>query len=480
MNTQVRPASRAVPAPRRRSGRSKNTPWLLLASLILITAMGLLAHAGTILNILFPSMALAVGFYLYWTDPGLYIGYVMWLWFLSPFVRRIVDYRSHYHPQSPVQLAPLLVSSLTLFTLVRNLGKFNRVGLFPFVLIATGILYGYVVGLFTNGPMAASYDFLQWLTPAALGAHLALNANHYPAISKAFLKATITGLMVIGAYGVYQFFYMPAWDSAWVKNAQMNSLGVAEALELRVFGTMNSAGPYANALAACLCYLFAEQGAIRYASAAFGLPALALSLVRSAWGQLVLAVVVFLYRRKGSGKIRTVLAAVAAIAVALPLLTVGPLAKKFSERIASVSDLQHDNSMQARISFYKNFLETAVSSPLGEGMGALGTAAKLNAGQSVAFDSGLMAIPYVLGWPGSFLYFAGIAWLSFLYLLKRPLVQDPVSIAAGAVALSILAQIVFFNTLIGVIGLWFWTGIGLIAAQRGWRPPPSIARGPAR
>ena len=45
------------------------------------------------LNYAYLAATLAVGALLYWRRPGLYIGFTWWLWFLTPEVRRLVDYQ---------------------------------------------------------------------------------------------------------------------------------------------------------------------------------------------------------------------------------------------------------------------------------------------------------------------------------------------------------------------------------------------------
>jgi hypothetical protein len=97
--------------------------WATILGFVALVTLALLAHAGGALNYLYPVAAFAVGGFLYWCYPGLYLGFTFWLWFLTPEVRRLVDYQQGWNPESPVMLAPYLVTALIFFTVLRHLPK---------------------------------------------------------------------------------------------------------------------------------------------------------------------------------------------------------------------------------------------------------------------------------------------------------------------------------------------------------------------
>src|ERR1700689_1401054 len=85
-------------------------PRLAIGGLVAVSAICLLAGTGATLRILYPTMALVVGVFLIFTSKPTYTSFTWWLWFLSPFLRRLIDYHSGWVDPSPVLLAPLLVT----------------------------------------------------------------------------------------------------------------------------------------------------------------------------------------------------------------------------------------------------------------------------------------------------------------------------------------------------------------------------------
>ncbi|MHA7303552.1 hypothetical protein [Pseudarthrobacter sp. MDT1-22] len=54
----------------------------------------------------------------------------------------------------------------------------------------------------------------------------------------------VLGLLV-GAYGIVQFVVLPPWDKSWMLSSELQSIGQAAPLAVRVFGMSESPGPYA-------------------------------------------------------------------------------------------------------------------------------------------------------------------------------------------------------------------------------------------
>ena len=62
----------------------------------------------------------------------------------------------------------------------------------------------------------------------------------YAAIRRILTRTFVTGGLVMGLYGLIQFFYLPEWDVYWLENAGMDSQGLPFPGLIRVFSTMNS------------------------------------------------------------------------------------------------------------------------------------------------------------------------------------------------------------------------------------------------
>ncbi|QYO62553.1 hypothetical protein [Leptolyngbya sp. 7M] len=65
--------------------------WSIILGFVVFTALCLATGLSQLLNLAFPAGALLVGVLLYIRYPILYNGFSWWMWFLTPFVRRLVD-----------------------------------------------------------------------------------------------------------------------------------------------------------------------------------------------------------------------------------------------------------------------------------------------------------------------------------------------------------------------------------------------------
>jgi hypothetical protein len=75
-------------------------------------------------------------------------------------------------------------------------------------------------------------------------------------------------------------------------------------------------------------------------------------------------------------------------------------------------------------------------------------------------------ILFTLGWPGSFLYIGGLAWLLYHALRDGGTKPDFFAETSRAIAIAVLVQLIFFNTLNGVQGAVFWSFLSLSSIGR--------------
>ena len=419
---------------------------------------------------LYLAATLGLGALLYWRRPGLYVGFTWWTWFLTPEVRRLIDYVQGWDPLNPVMLAPYLVSALTFFTLVHHLPKLQLKHFFPFSLIFLGLFYAYAIGAYRGGVSGATYQLIEWLVPVVFAFYIIVHWRKYPEYRAVVQSTFIWGTLVMGVYGLIQFLNLPAWDRYWMISSPITSIGQPVPFEVRVFSTLNSPAPFAMVMMAGLLLLLGGGGVFRWPAAAVGSVSFLLSLVRQAWGGLLVAIILVIVqsRRPRPGLLLT-LAAVALLA--MPLLTVGPVADRINERLETLTEIGEDNSFQARAEFYRETMPVALLNPDGEGFGSTGRSTKLSAeaggigelGENAAFDSGIMEIPFVLGWTGSILYLGGLTWL-LSYALRSRNSEDFFAVASSSIATSILVLLIFNDTVKGVTGMLLWSFLGLAIA----------------
>lgn len=459
---------------RRRFAEPKH--WAGQAGLWTLTAALIAAHQGSVLTLAFPVLSIAVGLWLYFKSPARYVGFMWWVWFLSPEVRRLADWsKGAFTPTSLIQVAPLAVTMIAGLGLVRHYRVLAQRRGIPVLLILFGLAYSYLVGIVSSGVMAATYDLANWVYPLLIGFHIMVNSRDYPEYRDVLLSTFMWGMLVMGAYGVVQYFLMPQWDVLWMVGSQMGSQGEPVPYGVRVFSTMNSSGPFAFAMMGALVFVLAAPQKIRWVAGAMGFISFALCLVRSTWGGWVIALAIQLVQSSNRVRVRIIVSGLVLAGLCVPLLTVGPVADRLGARLQSITNLKDDRSYDDRNKFYATFAQTAFTDVAGEGMGATGASTKLSSdsgelGKYGSFDSGVMNVPFVLGWPGTLLYLAGLVLLLGRTLRAAfRLRKDKFVGACLSLCLSVFAMLVFTNSLIGTGGLLLFTAIFSILSAAHWQ-----------
>ncbi|OMW51193.1 glucose-6-phosphate isomerase [Burkholderia pseudomallei] len=487
MSATTLPVPAAGGRARRRKLLSDPKHWAAQAGFWSVTALLIAAHQGTLLTYGFPCLAIATGLWLYFMSPARYVGFMWWMWFLSPEVRRLADWsKGAYTPTSLIQIAPLAVTMIAGLGLLRHYCVLaERRGL-PVLLILFGLMYAFLVGVVSSGPLAATYDLANWLYPVLIGFHIAVHARDYPEYRKVILSTFVWGMLVMGVYGMVQFFVMPKWDALWMIGSQMNSQGDPVPYGVRVFSTMNSSGPFAFAMMGALVFMIAATERVRWLAGAAGFISFCLCLVRSTWGGWVVALAIQLAKSSNRVRVRIIGSAIVLAGLCVPLLSVGPVADRLGQRLQSITNLKDDRSYDDRNKFYATFAQTAFTDVAGEGLGATGASTKLSSdsgslGKYGSFDSGVMNVPFVLGWPGTLLYLLGLVWLLGRALrASLRLRRDKFVAACLSLSLSVFAMLVFTNSFIGTGGLLLFMSIFSILSAAHWQKlqRASVARFP--
>ena len=165
---------------------------------------------------------------------------------ISPYlslIRRIVNSQSGRVELDTLSLWPFLGLSLAA---VVSLSR-PRVRKSP--LMATRLSFAAaiaglaVMGLTGRVNVDSIYTLLASLAPVALVPRVMSGrlTDVWPRLATVFVIAMIPSAI----YGVYQFYFLPQWDRAWMASADMSSIGAPLPMQVRVFGTAESPGPYA-------------------------------------------------------------------------------------------------------------------------------------------------------------------------------------------------------------------------------------------
>jgi hypothetical protein len=424
--------------------------WQVIIGFYLVTSLGVLVGLGRLINLTFPLGALMVGFYLVRRDPILYIGFNWWLYFLTPFIRRLSDYRaSGFTDPSPILLAPYLCSMAALWIVAKHIPNAHRNGGLPFVLSGVGIFYAFLIGLVNSSPVTVIIGLLDWLTPLVFAYYLFLQWPNYPACQKNLKTVFVWGILVMGVYGVIQFLIAPQWEIYWFENAAFGGQGKVAAMDMRVYSTMNSVEPFSAYLAAGLLVLMSTVSPLIVPASIAGYLSFLLSQGRSAWLGWLAGLLCLLNIPKPKYQARIVMVVMVLALCVIPLATMEPFSNIISERVATLSDVENDGSVQARQGTYNRDLEEQLGNILGDGVGG------------ALYDSTLLSCLKALGWIGSTFYISGS--IMILYKLFSPSIaqKDLFFTTIRAATMSGLIRLPVNNPMIEISGVCFWAFLGL-------------------
>jgi hypothetical protein len=421
-----------------------------------LVVFGLLIWSGQS-NLLGPVYFLAcllIGAWFYATASPLYLGFVLWLWFVTAFVRRVIDYQiGQFTPpsRSLVLLTPFAVTLLTLLDVPRFGRRLIHRRYIPYLLCLVALAYGYLVGMVKVGFIASTMTLVRWLPPVLTGFYVLARWRKYSR-HRQVLEGTLTwGILIIGVYGIIQYFFLPAWDAFWMRHAGMINVGLPYPYQVRIFSMLDSPGPFAVTLGTGLIMLFIGRGVSPILAAVPGYLSFLLAQVRGSWIGWMVAISTIIYLVKGRLRTRLVTIAATILVLTFPLAMQGPIAGQTVSRAQSLTNLEEDGSFRARMSMYRTTSARILTNPIGWGMGGGG------------FDSGIMTLFWNLGWPGGFLYLGGIALLVLNVLRESTFFGKIV----GGVVAGYLIQFFAGSQLLGqVTGVLFWSLTGLAIASK--------------
>lgn len=434
----------------------------IIGGLFTAVALVLLAgFGGRLSNIIYLLVSVLAGMVLYARSPTGYVGFTLWLWFVTPFVRRVLDMHHGWTPASPVLIAPPAVALLSIFTILRRLGELRGVLYAPYLLVLLAFAYGYSVGIINAGLVPATYALVTWLAPALFGLHVALSWRQYPQLGAAVRQTFVWAVPILAAYGIYQFVRLPIWDATWMVNADMKSIGAPRPFLVRVFGTLNTPGPFAAFLCAGSLMLLPSKGKLRFLSVAVAMVSLLLARTRAVWVAFLIGLVMQQIGQPLKKMPKYVITLFAVAIVAIPVATMPQFSAMIGPRLQSFANLSEDNSFVKRYNFGEQAATSIVETAEGQGLGMTGGAIKLRGMQGVrSLDNGFLEVFFIYGWPGGGLFFLGIAGLMLQSLRFRETRSDPFANATRATAIALVSILPIGDVFTGPTGTLLWMSVG--------------------
>jgi hypothetical protein len=415
--------------------------------------------------------------------PWIAVLVVIATWALIPEVRRLIDWKIGFNSISVVSVLPLLalVPAAIPFIYGKKLGALEWPMLVLGWLWFGGFTFSLAVSATTGNTVPALYSYAQFCLPAIFGLWVASLSIPVRLLFERVAVFMLWLATPLALYGALQFAAPPAWDVSWMLYAKITSIGVPLPFQLRPFSTLNSPGTFADFLVMTIMFNMPRLRSAKplmLGQLAFCMAILLLTMVRSDWIALVVGVVAYIVLSPGRARNLTMLAGVFAVIAVLvvnvsALLGSSAAGNDLSTRFDTLTNLDSDVSYNERSRYLGAPLLDAAQSPLGQGLGVLGTAAKLSdTGTTHDFDNGYVARFTEMGYFGTLCYLAtliGALWL----VLKRhrtfsragKIELAAIAASVAAVQLSLLMLDVSSDHHNELAGLFFWLSLAMIGGR---------------
>jgi hypothetical protein len=433
--------------------------WILICAFSIFTILFTFIGPSQILNYAFPGLSFLLAIVLYSRNPILYNGFSWWIWFLAALVRRLVDLRSGFTEPSPLLLAPYLVNMASCMTMGRSLTRKIQEDDIPFLLVFYGVLYGAIIGGITKAFTTVFIGTLNWMAPILFGFHIYKNWRFYPEYKQNTQRVFTWGILLMGVYGVFQYFQLSEWDLLWLKETGLESStgGIDESTGggMRIWSTMQSTEPFSAVLAGGLLLLISRDSPLSIASSIVGYIAFLLTLARSAWLGWLAGLIKITLTLNPKQKARLLSLLICLSIFVVPLSLSGEFSGKITGRLDSLSDIKNDGSAQIRQGAFDHQINQALTNPVGNGI------------ENNSMDSALLSTLFYLGWVGTIPYTIGLCMACYQLFNIPGAKSDTFISACQGIAISALIRFPVNGSNSGVSGVMLWTFIALgLASER--------------
>lgn len=439
-------------------------PGLEVAAMVLAGIMATQVHALGALG----ALAL-LGPALIWRhrrDPATIAGIVITLFCVSPFLRRLADFKFGFTPSSQVLAAPYASVGMVAFLVLRGAPQLRREHLVPAMFSIAAIAYAYCLGVLNNGLFPASIGFLQFSAGPLLLLLLNLDRERF---SLRRLQGWLGGIaFVTAAYGIYQYAVFPPWEALWLLGTGLSGAGGRpEPFGIRTWSTLNSMAPFSYFMAFSLVALSRTKWFFLLG------PVCALALIstmgRSAWGTtlLGLGLAVLLLRSADRSRLLGMLALLVLLVGSIGLVLPSEALERATSRMQSLANLDEDQSYNSRVMIAQSAGHLdGIQKPGGGGLGSTGAAARVGESGGMAhLDNGFVALAFTFGWIGTMLYFGGF-FGSLAYALSKLGTMPAGGILFLCASTALFAANIFENTMSDFRGVLLWVAVGAAISIR--------------
>lgn len=416
----------------------------------------LLLDLGKFLILIFPLSAMLVGGFLFFRAQNLYVGFTIWLWFLNPLIKRVIDYQCGYYTTGGLFTTAQFVAAISLITFVAKMPNFYRRSGLPFFLCSMVVFFASLSGIVQNTfrDFLVVTTILGWICPISFGCFIFLNWSDYILYRETLKKVFFWGVIILGLYGIYQFAFAPEWDKFWLLTTGLNSRGKPEPFGIRVWSTMSAAHHVSVPLVAGIMYLlYVPKELKNYIFTAIAVTTLMLTRVRTSWISLVLSLVIYWSMARLKVKLKIV-AGVGIIAciVIFSFLSIEEFGTVIGQRFSSFNDLSSDQALALRVEGYDEIFVSLALNPIGQGFGG----SVQNFVQLSDGDSTFLSMLLWFGLLGTLVYNLGILLCYVKILIKRSFIKDDFLLVSKAISIGILPMTLTGQLFASGAGFFYW------------------------
>ncbi len=153
-----------------------------------------------LLGFLVPMLCVALGAWFIAFVPHYYVSFSLWLWFLTPFLRRVIDFRVGVYDEDPViMITPYLVSALGFLSVFRHWRTLKHPVFRPLLIALGATTYGLVLTMGVGSPVGAIKGYLGWSGPILLALVILVHWTEYPKYRSAIGSTMKYAAIVLGA-----------------------------------------------------------------------------------------------------------------------------------------------------------------------------------------------------------------------------------------------------------------------------------------
>jgi O-Antigen ligase len=446
--------------------------WLGAAAL---AGLSLSTHASIVIPC-FPVFCFFGGIVLLRLSAAYLTEFLVWLWILSPFLRRMVEFHAGGADGALILTGPYIACCVPLCYLLPHVRRRFGFRLGPLALAFGALVYGLAVGIAHYPPATVFKSFLLWFAPLTFSIFVCSNPDLFEDLYGGFRRSMIYGSLIASIYGIYQFFFLPKWDAMWMLNLGNDTFGDPEPMKVRVFGTMNSPQILALFLSVGILLSFHGKSKLRLFVAPLAIFAMSFTMARTAWVSLGTGFFYLFVKARPKFKLQILALTIASATVLVAALNNSQVANAFSKRFSSLSNVQQDDSFVSRVDGHKALLVGMLNYPFGLGLGSQTTtigpeAEEAKVSQNGAYilesDSSFAAVALSLG--GAGLLMLGILFLRIaMSTFTHPVQRESYGEAIKLLCLVLATEFMFQDIVNGPGGFISWTVIALwlVYAQR--------------